>query len=142
MAGIEFLAASGLLGAAMIYGRRFGPVTEQTVILSGGRPFDLFGGNAWQGVLGISVLLEKTTIEGSTAADPENLDANLDASSSFVQESTNIGAVFGVRCRFFQWRSFAIAGAWESHLYPPGLNVVYLATGRKQLLTLNAGVTL
>jgi len=137
-AGIEFVAPSGLLGTIMAFGRQFGTVTEQTVILSGGQPLDLFGGKTLQGIVGISVLSETTTIKATTAADtPSN---TTDAGQK--DQSTNIGGLFGIRGQIYSIKGVTFAGSWESHVYPPGISVIALSTGRKQLLTLNVGVSL
>ncbi len=128
--GFEFVAPSGLLGAAMVYGRHFGPVTEQTVIFSGGQPLDLFGSTMVQGLFGVSIISERTAIKAS------------DTSVTQTDQSTNVGGLFGIRGKIFTFKAFTIAGSWESHLYPPGFSAIFLATGRKQLLTLNAGMSL
>jgi hypothetical protein len=116
----------------MAYGRQFGPVTEQTVILSGGQPLDLFGGKTFQGIVGISVVSETTTIKATAnTTDAAKRD-----------QSTNIGALFGIRGQIYSIKGVTFAGSWESHVYPPGISVIALSTGRKQLLTLNVGVSL
>ena len=129
-AGIEFIAPSGLLGTIMTFGRKFGPVTEQTVILSGGQPLDLLGGKTLQGIVGISVVHETTTIKANTT-DAAQRD-----------QSTNVGGLFGIRGQIYSIKGITFAGSWESHIYPPGFSVIALSTGRKQLLTLNVGVSL
>lgn len=135
-AGIEFMAPSGLLGTIMAYGRQFGPVTEQTVILSGGQPLDLFGGKTFQGIVGISVVSETTTIKATANATSNTTNA------AQRDQSTNIGALFGIRGQIYSIKGITFAGSWESHVYPPGFSVIALSTGRKQLLTLNVGVSL
>ena len=141
-AGIEFVAPSGLLGTIMAYGRQFGPVTEQTVILSGGQPLDLFGGKTFQGIVGISVVSETTTIKATTEIKATANATSNTTNAAQRDQSTNIGALFGIRGQIYSIKGITFAGSWESHVYPPGFSVIALSTGRKQLLTLNVGVSL
>lgn len=141
-AGIEFVAPSGLLGTIMAYGRQFGPVTEQTVILAGGQPLDLFGGKTFQGIVGISVVSETTTIKATTTVNATPNTTSNTTGATQKDQSTNIGALFGIRGQIYSIKGITFAGSWESHVYPPGISVIALSTGRKQMLTLNAGVSL
>ena len=133
-AGIEFVAGSGLRGEILVWGRNFGLVTERSVLVAGMKSLDLFGNKALSGVFGISFLGESTEV----AADGNN-DVEFDGDSS---QSTNIGGVFGVRSTFLEWKNMTVGAAWESHVFPAGVAAVLLVTGRKQTLTVNAGVTL
>ena len=82
------------------------------------------------GLFGVSFLGESTEIAA---------DGTSEAASSV---STNIGGVFGVRGILAQWNGVRLGAAWESHVFPAGASALILVTGRKQTLTMNAGVSL
>jgi hypothetical protein len=129
-AGIEFVTGNGLQGELLVWGRTFGLVAERSVLFAGTRSLDLFGNKNLSGLFGVSFLGESTEIAA---------DGTSEASSSV---STNIGGVFGVRGTLAQWNGVRLGATWESHVFPAGASALILVTGRKQTLTMNAGVSL
>ena len=94
------------------------------------KSLDLFGGKKVSGQIGVTFLGESTEITA---------DGTDEGASS---QSTNIGGLFGVRSTLLEWNNMTVGAAWESHVFPAGVSAVLLVTGRKQTLTVNAGVRL
>ncbi|MEY4631047.1 MAG: hypothetical protein RIQ81_1167 [Pseudomonadota bacterium] len=129
-AGAGFTAPSGIIGTAWVYGRTYGPVQERAYILSGAQPFEPFGTKSISLLAGISVLMERTSVDGGPDADDTK------------DSSTNLGALFGLRGEIYKWKNFSLGATWESHIYPAGSQILLLVTGRKQLIGINVRVSL
>jgi hypothetical protein len=129
-AGVGVTAPSGILGSGWIYGRDYGPVKERSYLLSGAQPLNLFGTEKVTLMFGVSVLVERTTVDGAPGE------------SGSVDSSTNVGGLFGLRTAIYSWKKFAADATWESHIYPAGSQILLLVTGRKQVISLNVGVQL
>jgi hypothetical protein len=113
------------------YGREFGPVREDTVIISGHRRFSLFGKDFIRAQLGVAMMDEITKISYSKAEDK---------SRNEEEHSTNIGGAVGISISTPP--SFGPLYAhlsWDSHIFPAGVGGILLSTGRKQTISIVAG---
>ena len=116
--------------------RTFGPVTESLTSLYGGLEKDLFKVLPIAARIGISFLKESTQIDHSDLSDAE--------------DNFSLGALLGASYKL-NLSGFILHAAWDSHLYPVGLNgsfpegasaMILMATGRKHTLSLQIGVAL
>lgn len=116
------------------YGREFGPIREDTIIISGHRRFSLFSTNIIKAQMGIVLMDEATKISYDKSADKEKNEE---------EHNANIGGAAGISISLP-----ASAGpfyghfSWDSHVFPAGLGGILLSTGRKQTLSIVAGMTL
>lgn len=131
----------GHLGKNLIFGsyyvkRTFGPVTESLTSLYGGLEKDLFKALPITARIGLSFLKESTQIDHSDLSDAE--------------DNFSLGALLGASYKI-DFSGFILHAAWDSHLYPVGLNgsfpegasaMILMATGRKHTLSLQIGVAL
>lgn len=114
--------------------RSFGPVKESTHVLALSRSFPIPGMKFLWGRLGFAPLLETTKLSYSKQED-QAFDTK--------EAQTNLGFLLGVFMQVTNSGPLSFQIAWESALYPAGLTGgILLATGRKQLFTLSAGMQL
>lgn len=114
-----------------IWGRSYGPVSERSGIFVAGKRFDLFGSKDLRSSIGFSSLAEHTAIDYKDAPSE---------SSSFT--STNFGVMFGVSYDVFKTKNITISTNWDSHIFAAGQAILLLVTGRKQIISITAGITL
>lgn len=125
---IHFATAGGFYTRGYAYGRDYGPVRERDYILSMGKRFDL-SGKTWQGLVGAAVLSDTTELRYNDYPE-EN--------TRFT--STNFGMAFGLHWTFIDTKALQVRATWDSHVFPAGAAIVYLANARKSTLGLTAGI--
>lgn len=117
------------------YGRKYSLVTQQSTSIAMGGRFSLPGkGNALKSLkifIGAAYLREITKIKETSV-------------SSLAEQDTiqNLGVALGIGWTFIETKHFVSQLNWESHVFPAGTATVFLSTGRKQMLSLTAGVKL
>lgn len=112
----------------------FGPVRQRTHILNVTRSFSIPEFDIVAIRLGLSPLLEHTRIQFPFEKD-ESFNRN--------EFAWNLGACLGVFWELKESNGFRIQAAWDISLYPAGfLGGILLATGRKQLISISAGMAL
>ena len=113
------------------YGREFGPIREDTVIISGHRRFSLFGKEYIKAQLGVALMDEMTKISYSKAEDK---------SRNEEEHNTNIGGAVGISVSLPpSLAPFYAHISWDSHIFPAGVGGILLSTGRKQTISIVAG---
>lgn len=116
------------------YGREFGPVREDTIIISGHRRFALFNTDIIKAQIGVVLMDEATKISYDKSADKENNEE---------EHNGNLGAAAGISISLpAMMRPVYAHFSWDSHVFPAGLGGILLSTGRKQTLSLVAGMVL
>jgi len=122
----------GAYSASLWYwGRKFGPVRESSFLVTGSKYFHPFRWKPVRTEVGLAGLSETTSLT-YTELKNEN------ASETFL----NLGVYFGVSSSM-QMGLVDLSVSWQSALFPAGLSGgIFLATGRKQVLSLSAGVDL
>jgi len=113
------------------YGREFGPIREDTIIISGHRRFSLFGTDFIRAQLGVALMDEITKI---TYRKPEDKPRNEE------EHNTNLGGALGISISVPpSMAPFYAHLSWDSHIFPAGLGGILLSTGRKQTISIVAG---
>ncbi len=113
------------------YGREFGPIKEDTVIISAHRRFSLFGKDFIKANLGIALMDEFTKISYSKTEDK---------SRDEEEHNTNIGGAAGIAISLPpSLAPFYAHLSWDSHIFPAGVGGLLLSTGRKQTISIVAG---
>lgn len=125
---LHFAAANGFITRAYAYGRDYGPVRERDFILSLGKRFDL-SNKTWQAH--VSAALMSDTTELRYSEHPED-------NASFT--STNVGMAFGIHWLFIDNKALQVRATWDSHVFPAGAAIIYLANARKSTLGLTVGI--
>jgi len=118
------------------YGREFGPVRQDNVIVGAAYRWSIFGSSGLSANLGVSLIEEHIRIKYSdtTYAQKNN-----------VEDNFNVGVNFGVAWAFVPKFLSPFWGqvAWDSHIYAAGVEGgILLSSGRKQAITLAVGVEL
>jgi hypothetical protein len=111
------------------YGRKFGPVTERTLIISAYRHLDIFrmlNNRFLYGGLGLAFMNEQTVIDLPGDKDSEN--------------NPNLGFTFGLHGDIPIKGPIFIRASMESHMFLAGLAGVLLANGRKNVVSITSGV--
>ncbi|MCA2960432.1 MAG: hypothetical protein IOD12_09275 [Silvanigrellales bacterium] len=126
------VVGDGYFANLFLSGQRFTIVSRTSQLLSVGKrwpvAFPFSGRFSFAG--GLSVLREETRI-GATAT------------SAALSETLYNGALaLAVQFRVLQMARASLDLDWSNHIFPAGLATVYLATGRKQFVSLTAGVAL
>lgn len=108
---------------AYMYGRKHGPFTERTSLLSLNRRFPLFANKSnVTAAVGAAALLEQSAYKAQT-----------DEEKNEHKDQYNAGVSFG--CAYTLPLTHAyISFSWDAHLYLAGSAGVFLATGRKHTL--------
>jgi hypothetical protein len=114
---------------AFLLGRTYGPVKEKTTALEIMRRFPVSGAYL-NGAFGLSFVQEQTEI------------AKVDDREGLSQTYYNAGAAFGMYLELPPNSTFRCGLGWEAHLYPAGIAGIFLATGRKQFISLTAGLAI
>ena len=114
-----------------LWGRTHGPVTETDGILAAAKRYDIFGSKNLHSSVGLSILAERTAIEYKDAPAE---------STSFT--STNVGLMLGLTYDVLRTKSLFVTASWDSHLFAAGEAVLLLVTGRKQVISVTAGIAL
>lgn len=125
---LHFATAGGFISRAYVYGRDYGPVRERDYILSLGKRFYL-PNKSWQAHVSAAVLNDTTEIHYSD--NPED-------NTRFT--STNFGMAFGLHWIFLETKTLQMRATWDSHVFPAGAAIIYLANARKSTLGLTAGI--
>lgn len=124
-------AINDYAGRLYYYGRKFGPIKEETILISAHRRFSIFGTDFIKAQLGVAAMDESTKI---------SYEGN-DSHRNEEEHHMNVGAAAGVSVSLpANMKPFYAHFSWDSHLFPAGLGGILLSTGRKQTLSLAAGV--
>jgi hypothetical protein len=128
-AGLHLGINDKYFARAWIWGREFGPVVEQSVLISAGRTVPAFGSKIIVARFGVAALAESTSVQ-FTGTD-EHLS----------RETTqyNLGAVAGLHLHWNRTAPLLVTAGWESHLFLAGVAGILLSTGRKQTLSVGLG---
>lgn len=120
-------------GNLYYYGREFGPVKEQTFIVNFVKNWSIFNSNTVTAHFGPCLMDEK-------------IDVTFDGAESDKSESEdnfNAGAVYGIAWSLPKSGPLFLSVSWDSHIFAAGINGgLLLSTGRKQAISLVAGVSL
>ncbi len=112
------------------YGRDIGPVKERTFLLSGIRHMTPFKSPNFRVALGAAVMNERITINYPT-----------DSAANISEDNVNIGGVFGLGWLISKGPLY-FSVDWDAHVFPAGAAGIFLATGRKQTISMAMGVSL
>jgi hypothetical protein len=113
------------------WGRDFGPVQQRSVLLTGGKYWTPFSFKSLMVGGGISALSETTRLTFKDARDENHED-------TFY----NAGGFFGLRYSY-SFSGVIVDASWESGIFPAGLaGGLFLATGRKQIVSIGMGAML
>lgn len=118
------------------YGREFGPVRQDNVIVGAAYRWPIYGSSGLSANLGVSLIEEHIRIKYSDTAYAQNNN---------VEDNFNVGVNFGVAWAFMPKFLSPFWGqvAWDSHIYAAGVEGgILLSSGRKQVITLAVGVEL
>lgn len=118
-------------GNLYYYGREFGPVKEQTVIVNFVKSWDVFNSKFLEAHFGPCLMDEKTDV----SFDGE------DSEESQSEDNLNAGAVYGINFALPKAGPLYLAASWDSHIFAAGINGgLLLSSGRKQTISLVGGV--
>jgi hypothetical protein len=112
-----------------LWGRTYGPVTERDGILTISKRTDIFGLKTLHASVGFSAMAERTSI---TYSDHPSENSTFTA--------TNFGAVFGLHYDLYTGKSVNISASWDSNVFAAGQAIIFLVTGRKEILGITAGM--
>lgn len=117
------------------YGREFGPVREQTWLVSFNRRWGIFKSNTTTASIGLAAMDEHIRIHYAAAED---------AAFNEDEHNYNAGLAFGVAWSLPKSAApLNLSVSWDSYLFPAGLNgLIFLSTGRKQTISVTMGVML
>lgn len=124
---------------AYYYGREFGPVREETLLVSASRRFGILKNNLIVANLGACVMNERIALKfDATDATQTGVGRNR------AEDNYNVGGVFGVALTLPKNTSPVYTSlTWDSHVFPAGLNGgLFLSSGRKQTIAIQLGVAL
>jgi len=110
--------------------RKMGPVTDQTIILAGIRRWTMFKVPYLRADVGPVIMNESFQIDFASEGD-QAFNRN--------EDNFNIGALVGLTFNLPSNR-LLFEFSWNSHLFPAGIAGLFLASGRKQTLSLTLGV--
>lgn len=125
---------AGWYASLFLYGERFTIVSRNAQILGGGRQWTLPYSFSKRFSLagGASLLREETRIAASGASAAE------------AHSSWNLGANLAFKFRAFDFTLGAATCSfdvdWNVHVFPAGFATLYLATGRRQIVSIVGGV--
>ncbi len=117
---------------AYYYGRQQGAVSEDTQLLAGGYRFALFSKTSGLNAgIGASMMREATTIKAAALAAGTEDD--------LTSANYNFGMLFSLN-----WSPLSgpipLNIGWDSHMFLAGQAGLFLATGRKQFISIGSGV--
>lgn len=110
------------------WGRDYGPVKERGMLLSFNHRYGIFNSRALQANLGVAILNERVELDFEGSEDDES------------EQSGNLGAAVGLQYGMKITNRFIVHAAWDSHLFLAGQGGIFLVTGRKQTISMTAGV--
>lgn len=114
-----------------IWGREFSGVTERTVLVAAGHRFPIFGSKYFSAGIG-GALMDEYTELGATAAATD---------AGKTEHNYNVGASTTLAAEYETGGAY-LRASWDAHLFLAGVAGIFLATGRKQALTISAGYRL
>lgn len=128
-------------GRMYYYGRELGPIREETYLVSGGRRFGLFGSPSVTASIGAAMMNERVVVDYGDA-NPDGTPVDPDQERR--EDNYNVGAAFGIAWSLPKSaRPLAFTVSWDSHVFPAGVaGFFFLSSGRKQTISLTAGVAL
>lgn len=112
--------------------RTFGPVSERTLILSVIKHLAIFKSKILRADIGPVLMNEQFDIK---------FDQTADKGWNRSENNYNLGGVVGLNLGINSGK-FLFETAWNSHLFPAGLAGIFLASGRKQTLSVTMGMRL
>ena len=114
--------------------QNFGPVKRSTYLVEFTRSLVLPPIQMFAARVGLAPLLERTQL---------HYQASKDQAFNRNEYEWNVGLAFGIFWQFHDQGRLRFQVAWDSVIFPAGLNGgILLATARKNLLTLSAGMKL
>jgi hypothetical protein len=117
---------------AFYYGRSFGPVTENTILISVSRKMGLFRSKQFYAGLGFSLIQETTTVA---------YEASEDQGYNISDSKVNGGLFAGIYWQPLVGGNLTFNLGWESSLFPAGIGGgLFLSTGRKQNISSFVGM--
>lgn len=121
-------------GNAYYYGREFGPVKEETILLNFVKSWQVFKSQFLSAHFGPCVMDEKTSIHFESA----------DSEEDRAEDNLNAGAVYGIAWSLPKNQGpLYLAVSWDSHIFAAGINGgLLLSSGRKQAISLVGGMKL
>lgn len=120
----------GYRGRLHVYGRDIGPVQQRTFLVSGVRHFTPFKSPMLKAAVGAALMNERITIDYAS-----------DSSLSTSENNFNLGGVFGLSLQVPKGPLY-FSMDWDAHVFPAGAAGIFLATGRKQTISIAMGVSL
>lgn len=122
---------NGFGGSIWGWGRDYGPVQQRSMLLTLGKYWSPFSFKSLTFGCGISLLSETTRLVFKDAQDENHQD-------TFY----NGGGFLGVRYSY-SLSKVVIDASWESGVFPAGISGgLFLATGRKQIVSIGVGAML
>lgn len=119
---------------AYYYGRTYGPVKEETILLTAVKSWGLFKSKFLTAHFGAAVMDERTelTFDGDHSEESES------------EDNLNAGAVFGIAAQLPKSQGpLFLQVSWDSHVFAAGLaGGLFLSSGRKQAISIVGGVAL
>lgn len=128
--GLEF---RNVMGTVYYFTRSFGPVIEQEYLVTAGYYFGIpYFRSLFYGV-GLSGTSERITIRYSKAAE-----------KAFNVDDThyNFGVFLGLKWKYPFGKRYDFIASWDAAVFPAGLQVILLSTGRKQIFSVGIGARL
>ena len=121
MASFQF--KKNIFFQAQFYGRRIGPIKEESFLGTVGHNFTLSKNKSFLGSVGCSIQQDKITINKYQKIGH--------------RYQYNIGLFLGLKAMITKSPITFIS--WESHIFPAGLATIFLVSGRKQFLSVGLG---
>jgi hypothetical protein len=121
------------VGRLYFYGREYGPVREETYLVTAARKFPIFKSPFFFVTAGLTLMDERTVIA---------YDKDADKHANENDDQYNVGAALGMGVSVPKG-PLHLAATWESHVFPAGVEGgIFLSSGRKQMLAVTVGVAL
>lgn len=113
------------------FGRDHGPFQERYYLISAAYPFRVFENLPIKHAVGLVGSQKIMSFQGITDS----------STASREEQGRNFGIYLGVCWQLF-WQHMLFQIAWDSHIFPAGINSILLATGRIQSLSVSMGLRL
>ena len=114
---------------AYYWGRDYGPVQERGTLISFNYRKSVFSSQKLFAHFGAAAMNEQVKI-----------DYKEDDKDDDFEQSPNLGGVVGVNYSLRDFAPFLVQVSWDSHLFLAGQGGLFMVTGRKQTMSLAAGV--